>query len=147
MPVWVLVAAVAHVCLDDLLELRLDEQVLEQPVDRRGEARDRGCGEQTAGPQHAVRLGQRARPVAGLGQVIERAELEHHVGAAVRERELARVALADLGHAGGPRLLEVQLDGIDELDVVAEPAEPHRVRARAAADVEHPGRRRRQVAL
>ena len=50
-------------------------------------------------------------------------------------------------HAGRPRLGEVQLDRIHQLDVVAALGQPHRVRAGAAADVEHARGRRWQEPL
>jgi hypothetical protein len=96
---------------------------------------------------------QGAGAVGGLGEVVERPEQQRDVGARVGKRQLARVALHGgrerrprLGDGGGPSLLDVQRDRVDEVDLVAVGGQRQRVGARAAADVEHRGGRRGQEA-
>ena len=116
----VAVLAVGEVALDDLLEAGLEQEALRDAVEGRGEARDGRGGEQPAGAQRAPRLGQGAGTVGRLGQVVERPEQEHDVGARVGERQLAGVA----HHGGGERrvglrgrrgagLLDVQRDRVE----------------------------------
>ena len=116
----VAVLAVGEVALDDRLEAGLQQEALRDAVERRGEARDRRGGEQPAGAQRAARLVQGAGAVGRLGQVVERPEQEHDVGARVGERQLAGVADDGGGRAarrpGGRRgagLLDVQRDRVE----------------------------------
>ena len=148
----VAVLAVGEVALDDLLEAGLEQEALRDAVERRGEARDRRGGQQPAGAQRAPRLGQGAGAVAGLGQVVERPEHEHHVDAGVGERQLAGVAHHRGGEWRGPRgrsgarLLDVQRDGVEQVHLVALAGQRQRVGAGRPADVEDGGRRRGQEA-
>jgi hypothetical protein len=147
------VAPVAQAPLHAALERRLAQEPLVEAVDRGREARDPGRGEHAAWPQHAARLDERAAAVGGVGEVIERAEREHRVGARVVERERAGVAdprarqrLAGLPRSRVAGLLDVQRHGIEQVRAVAALREPECVCAGAAAYVEHVGGRRRQVA-
>jgi hypothetical protein len=74
--------AFGDVAFDQRLEGGVGEQAAQDPVQRRGEARDADGGEEAAGTQDAQRLGERALAVAGLGEVVERAEQEDGVAPA-----------------------------------------------------------------
>jgi len=85
--------------------------------------------------------------------VVERAKQQHGLDAGVGVVEAPRVADARarerprrLTRGRGPRLVDMERARVHQVHLVAQPGEPARVRARAAADVEHDVAARRQVA-
>ena len=115
-------------------------------LDQRQVAADAGRREQAAGAQDAYALGDGPGPVGGRGQVVERAEQQDHVGAAVRLGEPAGVAQLG-GHAlEGRGRLDMRRDRVDDVHAVAVGREPRRVDAGRAADVQDPQIRPAQVA-
>jgi hypothetical protein len=137
------VHALGQVALDDQAEVRVREHSPRDAIDERRKARDRRDDHDASGAEHAARLAQRLRTVGRLGQVVERAEQQHGVGGPVFELERPRVA-QPRADARRPRLFDVQLDRVDQLDVVAALDQRDGVGARPAADVEDARRRRRQ---
>nr|WP_264372931.1 hypothetical protein [Nonomuraea phyllanthi] len=96
------------------------------------------------GPYGAPGLRQGPHPVGPLVQVVERAEQQHRVHARVRHGQVPGVAQPGR-HPAQPRgVPHVERDRVEQLDLVAVGAQPLRVRAGPAADVEHPGRSRWQ---
>ncbi len=57
------------------------DQAVEEAVEERGEARDDGGDDHAAGAHDACGLAQRLHAVHALGQVVERAEEQHGIGA------------------------------------------------------------------
>ena len=132
------VLSVAEVTLDERPAVCI-EQIAEQAVEQRREARDRRRQHDTAWAQDASRLTQSVIRVLGFQQVIERAEQQHSVERAVLLLEVTSVTDDGLESAGGDLqgLLDVERGRIDEAHVVSRLGEPRGVHARPAADVEH----------
>ena len=90
-----------EVVLNDGDEPRILKEIAGEPVQRRGPARDGGGEELPAGLQDPPRLAEGAGPVGGLGQVIQRAQQEDDVGAAVGEVQGPSVSDATRGERPG----------------------------------------------
>ena len=136
-----------QVALDDLGEPRIVQEAVLEPVEERGEARDRRHGDEPAGLHDSVRLRESAHTGGALGQVVERPQQEDGVRRGVRHVELLRVAEHRLEPASRARLLHVQGHRVDQAHFVAALGEPRRVLAGPAADVEDDRGRRREVTL
>ena len=148
------VPAVGQIALDDQRELRVGQQAARQPVEHRGEARDRRRDQQSAGLQHPMRLAQRRATFVTRGQVVQRSQQQHRVGRAVPAFQLARIPHRNAGERVlGLRLRcalglgDVQRDRIDQVHLVSERGQPAGVHPGAAADVQHHLRGRRQEAF
>lgn len=87
---------------------------------------------------------EREVAVRRLEEVVERAEQEYHVGRAVRLVPSSSVTDGRV-HATVGRLLDMQRDRIDEVDLVAELHQPSGVHPRAATDVQDAQAAVRQV--
>jgi hypothetical protein len=118
---------------------------LTNPSSRAANRQMPGGDHHPAWPHHPGRLGQRRRPVGRLDQVVERAEEEDGVegGGRVGEGDGVGPLHPDRLRPGGGRL-DVDGDGVEQGDPVAEAGQPGGVAAGPAAGVEDRGRRRRQ---
>ncbi|HEX6444929.1 MAG TPA: hypothetical protein VF053_07585 [Streptosporangiales bacterium] len=141
------VHARAELAVDDGRHAVVREHVPRQRVPQARPAGDRGGAHDAAGTHHAARLGECSDPLGAFGQVVERAEQEHGVARRVPLGQSARVAHLGRERPVFARLRNVQRHRIDQVDVVAPLGQPARVHARAAADVEDAGGRRRQQLL
>jgi hypothetical protein len=92
-------------------------------IEERGETGDRGCEQQAARAQDPSRLSKRRQTVAPFDEVVERAKEQHNVDGAIPLAQLSGVA--ELGghlRVARLRLLDVELDGFDDMDPVARSA-------------------------
>ncbi len=84
--------AVDEVALDDVTELRVEEELPHEAVEQRGEPAYRRRGDQAVGPGDAPGFLKNPNAVGLLMQVIERSEDEDDVEAVVGERQLPCIA-------------------------------------------------------
>lgn len=105
-------------------------------MEERGVAGDGSGKKESARLERAVCLAEGLDAVRPVGEVIERAEEEYCVDGFAFARECAGIALADSGKAEMRCLFEVFVNGVEEVDGVAEGGEPCGVGSGAPADVE-----------
>ena len=106
-------------------------------VEHHCDPRHRRRRDEATAPQHPARLGQRLRSIGRVGQVVQRAEEQHGIDAAVAGMEFAGVALLR-GQAACASPFDVVRDDVDDLDIVTVAYEPLLVDAVGAAHVEDP---------
>lgn len=152
-PVGVSVLAIDNVAFCDRSKERVAEPALPQPVQESGEARDaHGC-DNTTGLQNSPGLAQRGDTLCLLGEVVQRAEQDDRVGGGFRLGNGAGIShlrsegMLRLGSGRLLSLLDVLLQQVVQMDVVASTGPDRGVRAWAASHVDQPGRRRRQEAV
>jgi hypothetical protein len=151
--VGVAVLPVRQVLVHDRPEDRIIQPALIQPIQQRSEPADRHRQQLAARPQHPPGLGQRLPSLRGVGQVVQRAEQQHRVLRAVGFRQLPRVPRR--GGEGSRRvtpcclagLLHVQRHRIHQVHPVPAPGQRRGIATRSAANIQQPGRRRRQQPL
>src|SRR5215471_2644910 len=129
----------------------LHEEPLDQAVDERGKPRD--CGHEDRAPRtgHTCGLAECAQPVLECRQVIQRSEQQNRIrrGGRLVQGEGVTYCCGEgsvrLRQRVGTSLLDVQLDWVNKVDVVAVPGQPGCVHTRGPSDVHNPGTWRRQA--
>src|SRR6266545_2751176 len=94
-PLGVAVLAVSQVLFDEAAKVWIEEELAAEAVDQRGEPGDCGHEGEATWPQDASGFFECLEPVVGFGEVVERPEEKHRVGAVGRDGQRPRVA--DLG--------------------------------------------------
>lgn len=145
--------AIDKVAFCDAAKERVAEPPLPQPVQKSSEARDtHGCDNST-GLQNSPRLEQRGGALRLLSEVVDRAEQDDRVGGGVRLGNRACIshlrgeAMLGLGIGHLTRLLDVKIQQVVQMDVVASARPDRGVGAGATSHVDEAGWRRRQEAV
>src|ERR1700733_730439 len=148
---WIVVQTVPQIRLNDLAKLRILEETPRKTVDQRGETRNRGCHENAARPKDASRFKKRLQTVRPLVQMVQRPQQKNGIDAACGKIQLPCVSQCNRGQSDSrcmrvrPRLLQMQLHRINQVDFVSLLGKRERIGSRPAAYVENSRRWRRQM--
>ncbi len=151
-PVWsvsrISMLTLGEISLDDLPEVRIEEEPSGEPIEERGKAVDRCHRNQPAPSDNTQCLPQSLLAVVMVGQVVHGSEQENDIDAIVRQVELSGIANL-CRHASSSKVdsdsLNMTWRQVNDVNIVAILGEPRRVNARPAPNVQHSCRRWWQV--
>jgi hypothetical protein len=138
----------------DVDEGGIRHQVARETIDERGKPRHGRGEDPTAGFQESISVPQGCESIASLREVIEGSEEQDGVRALVRSVDVpgiadraARDGAIGLAGRGSPRLVNMMLHRIEEMNLVTPLREPRGMHAGGTANIAYRRGRLRQMSL